>query len=199
MAPGFGPLPPAASPGGLAHARRGDAVEVAEPLNRYLASMPKRSVGQVKLALRVLEWLPFPWRFSRASLEARQDFLRRLEGSSIPRAGDLLLFLKVLTGLGYGNDARVRQAVGYEMRCEVSDGVPGSDPGLDLDDLRPPAGGEECDVAIVGSGAGGAVTAAILAEAASTSWCWRQAPTWTGAATQRSRWQRWRRSTGTAD
>src|SRR6266550_3029832 len=49
MAPGFGALPPAASPGGLAHAQRSDAVEVAEPLNRYLASMPRRSVGQVKL------------------------------------------------------------------------------------------------------------------------------------------------------
>ena len=108
MAPGFGALPPAASPGGLRHAQRGDAVEVAEPLNRYLASLPVRSVRQVKLALRALEWLPFPWRFSRASLEARQDFLRRLEGSSIPRAGDLLLFLKVLAGLGYGNDARLR-------------------------------------------------------------------------------------------
>ncbi len=28
------------------------------------------------------------------------------------------------TGLGYGNDARVRAAVGYEMRCEVADGDP---------------------------------------------------------------------------
>ncbi len=75
---------------------------------------------QVKLALRVLEWLPFPWRFSRASLDARQDFLRHLEDSSFPRAGDLLLFLKVLAGLGYGNDPRVQRAIGYEMRCEVA-------------------------------------------------------------------------------
>jgi choline dehydrogenase-like flavoprotein len=166
MAPGFGALPPAASAGGLPHARRGDAVEVAEPLNRYLGSVPVRGVRQVKLALRALEWLPFPWRFSRASLEARQDFLRRLEGSSIPRAGDLLLFLKVLAGLGYGNDARVRAAVGYEMRCEVADAFPDPEqPRSDLGDLSPPAGGEECDVAIVGSGAGGAVTAATLAEA----------------------------------
>ena len=163
MAPGFGALPPAASAGGLPHSRRRDAVEVAEPLNRYLASMPRRSVRQVKLALRVLEWLPFPWRFSRASLEARQDFLRNLEDSRLPRAADLLLFLKVLAGLGYGNDSRVQAAVGYQMRCETADDGPGA--GSGLGDLRPPAGGEECDVAIVGSGAGGAVTAAILAEA----------------------------------
>jgi choline dehydrogenase-like flavoprotein len=165
MAPGFGALPPAASPGGLPHSRRRDAVEVAEPISRYLGSMPSRSVRQAKLALRVLEWLPFPWRFSRASLEARQGFVRHLEGSSLPRAGDLLLFLKVLVGLGYGNDARVQAAVGYEMRCEVADGDPDPAPQPGLGELSPPAGGEECDVAIVGSGAGGAVAAAILAEA----------------------------------
>jgi choline dehydrogenase-like flavoprotein len=165
MAPGFGALPPAASAGGLPHSQRRDAVEVAEPVNRYLSILPRRSVRQVKLALRVLEWLPFPWRFSRASLEARQDFLRRLENSNLPRAGDLLLFLKVLTGLGYGNDRRVQAAVGYEMRCEIADRTPDSDSDSGLGELRPPAGGEECDVAIVGSGAGGAVAATILAEA----------------------------------
>jgi choline dehydrogenase-like flavoprotein len=166
MAPGFGPLPPAAGPGGLPHSRPRDAVEIAEPINRYLASLPRRSVGRIRLALRALEWLPFPWRFSRASLEARQDFLRRLEDSSLRLAADLLLFLKVLAGLGYGNDARVRAAVGYEMRCGVAGTAPGSNrssPGLG--DLHPPATSEECDVAVVGSGAGGAVTAAILAEA----------------------------------
>ncbi len=127
MAPGFGALPPAASPGGLPHSHRMDAIEVAEPVNRYLASLPRRGLRQVKLALRVLEWLPFPWRFSRASLDARQDFLRHLEGSSLPRAGDLLLFLKVLAGLGYGNDPRVQRAIGYEMRCEVAGGAPDAD------------------------------------------------------------------------
>ena len=164
MAPGVGALPPAASASGLPHSRRRNAVEVAEPINRYLSSMSRRNVRQIKLALRVLEWLPFPWRFSRASLEARQDFLRHLEDSSLPRAPDLLLLLKVLAGLGYGSHPRVQAAIGYEMRCEAGD-PPSSYPDSSLGELSPPAGGEECDVAIVGSGAGGAVAAAILAEA----------------------------------
>ncbi len=167
MAPGFGALPPAAGPDRKGVAPKVDAVEIAEPLNRYLEGLPRRSVRQVRLALRAIDWLPFPWRFSRASLEARQDFLRRFETSTLPFAADLLLFLKVLTGLGYGNDPRVRAAVGYRMRCEVADDRLDRDrtPPGGLGDMRPPAGGEDCDVAIVGSGAGGAVAAALLAEA----------------------------------
>ena len=165
MAPGFGALPAAAGPERKGSPVNPDAIDVAEPVDRFLAVLPKRNVRQVRLALRALDWLPFPWRFSRASLDARQDFLRRLEGSSLPFVPDLLLFLKVLAGLGYGNDRRVQAAVGYEMRCEVAD-PPFSNGGPpELGDLRAPMGPEECDVAIVGSGAGGAVTATVLAEA----------------------------------
>src|SRR5919108_2322811 len=84
MARGLGPLPPAAGPKRPGQAQRRDAVEVAEPISRYFRALPARSVRQLRLALWALELLPFPWRFSHSSLEAREDFLARLEGSTFP-------------------------------------------------------------------------------------------------------------------
>jgi choline dehydrogenase-like flavoprotein len=165
MAPGVAGLPPAAGvdPGSAPPG----AVDVGPGLERYLAVLPRRRLTMLRLALRGFDRLPFPWRFSRASLAARQDFIARMEASHRWIDRDLVLALKVLTGLAYGNDPGVRAAVGYVAACRVADD--GAEPppptaAEPLGDLHPPGEGEDCDVAIVGSGAGGAVAATILAE-----------------------------------
>ncbi len=126
--------------------------------------MPARTVQVVRLALRVFEFLPFPWRFSRLSVEARAEYMAKMEGSRFSVYRDLLLLAKLLAMIGWARDERVRSAVGSESRCAVAEGSPEpTSPGLG--DLEPRGAGEECDVAIVGSGAGGAAAAAVLTEA----------------------------------
>jgi hypothetical protein len=158
MAPGVGPLPAAER-----------EVPVTESFARYAATLEPRTLGQIRLALRAFEWLPFPWRFSRSSVEARERFLSDMERSRLSLHRDLLLLMKVLAGTHYGRDERVRLAVGYDERCEIADdGASPEGPGAGLlapGDVEPATEDEECDVVIVGSGAGGAVAAAILAEA----------------------------------
>jgi choline dehydrogenase-like flavoprotein len=155
MSPGTATLPGAAE------------VDVAGTLSRYVGGLPPAEVKRMRLALRAFEWMPFPWRFSRASIEARQDFLAWMESSPVWWRQDILLLMKVLAGLGYGRDPKVIAAIGYEMKCEVEGDEPRG-PAPDerpLGELTPPREGEDCDVVIVGSGAGGAVAATILAEA----------------------------------
>ncbi|HEX3241042.1 MAG TPA: GMC family oxidoreductase [Solirubrobacterales bacterium] len=153
MAPGIDGLPAAER-----------EVEVSGPVARFLATTSPRVLIRLRLGLRAFEWLPFPWRFSRLDPAAQEDFLHRLERSRLPLHHDLLLMAKLFSTLGYAVTPQVQERIGFEIGCARADGtVP--EPAGSLGDTEPRGEGEECDVLIVGSGAGGAVAADLLAAA----------------------------------
>ena len=139
-------------------------VDVSGPVARFLGSVSPRVLLRLRLGLRAFEWLPFPRRFSRMGAEHRERFLRKLEKSRSPIKHDLLLMAKVFSTLGYAVTPAVEKAIGFEISCGRADGTL-PEPAGSLGDTAPRGDGEECDVVIVGSGAGGAVAAAELAEA----------------------------------
>jgi choline dehydrogenase-like flavoprotein len=153
MAPGIDGLPAAERD-----------VDVSGPVVKFLRSVSPPVLLRLRLGLRAFEWLPFPWRFSRLDPEGAADFLRRLERSRFPLHHELLMMAKILSVLGYAAVPAVEARIGTKIGCALADGsLP--EPAGTLGDLEPRGEGEECDVAIVGSGAGGAVAAATLAEA----------------------------------
>jgi choline dehydrogenase-like flavoprotein len=153
MAPGHDGLPAAER-----------EVDVSGPVAELLRSVAPRMLTRLKLALRVFNLLPFPWRFNRLDLGTREDFLRRMESSRLSLFHELLVMAKLFSTLGYTVRPEVEERIGVETSCRLADGsLP--QPAGSLGDTTPPAGGEECDVVIVGSGAGGATAAATLAEA----------------------------------
>ena len=153
MAPGIDGLPAAERD-----------LDASGPVAEFLRSVPAPVLLRLRLGLRAFEWLPFPWRFSKLDPEAAADFLRKLDSSRFPLHHDLLLMAKLFSTLGYAVAPAVEARVGTEIGCALADGsLP--EPAGSLGDLSPHGESEECDVAIVGSGAGGAVAAATLAEA----------------------------------
>jgi choline dehydrogenase-like flavoprotein len=153
MAPGIDGLP-----------RAERDVDVSGPVANFLGSVSPRVLLRLRLGLRAFEWLPFPWRFSRLDPAAKEDFLEKLEGSRFSLHHDLLLMAKLFSTLGYAVTPQVQERIGFEIRCGLADGsLP--EPAGSLGDTTPPGDGEDCDVVVVGSGAGGAVAAAELAAA----------------------------------
>jgi choline dehydrogenase-like flavoprotein len=139
-------------------------VDVSGPVAEFLRSVSPRVLTRIRLGLRAFEWLPFPWRFSRLDPAARDDFLRRMERSSFRLYHELLLMAKIFSTLGYATQPEVEAKIGIETSCRLADGTL-PEPAGPLGDTAPAGDGEECDVVIVGSGAGGAAAAAELAEA----------------------------------
>jgi choline dehydrogenase-like flavoprotein len=153
MAPGLDGLPAAERD-----------IDVSGPVAEFLRSVSPRALARIRLGLRAFEWLPFPWRFSRLGAAAREDFLRGMEGSRFSLHHELLLMAKVFATLGSAIAPEVEERIGFTTSCRLADGsLP--EPAGPLGETRPDGEGEECDVVIVGSGAGGAVAAATLAEA----------------------------------
>lgn len=152
MAPGVGGLPAAERD-----------IDVSGPVAKFLGSLSPPILLRLRLGLRAFEWLPFPQRFSRMSEKERERYLKRLEKSRSAIKHDLLLMAKLFATLGYAVHPQVKGAIGFEISCGLADGsLP--EPAGSLGETRPSGEGEECDVVIVGSGAGGAVAAATLAE-----------------------------------
>jgi len=153
MAPGIDGLPAAER-----------EIDVSGPVAEFLRSVSPRALARIKLGLRAFEWLPFPWRFSRLDAATREDFLQGMEASRFGLHHELLLMAKVFATLGSAVAPEVEERIGFTTSCRLEDGsLPEAAAPLGRTD--PNGGSEECDVAIVGSGAGGAVAAAVLAEA----------------------------------
>jgi choline dehydrogenase-like flavoprotein len=153
MAPGIDGLPAAERD-----------VDVSGPVAGFLRSLSPGVLLRLRLGLRAFEWLPFPWRFSRLDPEAAGEFLAKLERSSFSLHHDLLLMAKLFSTLGYAVAPGVEAKIGVRTECALADGsLPA--PAGSLGETAARGEGEECEVAIVGSGAGGAVAAAMLAEA----------------------------------
>ncbi|HEU4737762.1 MAG TPA: GMC family oxidoreductase [Solirubrobacterales bacterium] len=130
----------------------------------FLRSLSPQVLLRLRLGLRAFEWLPFPWRFSKLDPEAAEDFLHKLDSSRFPLHHDLLLMAKLFSTLGYAVAPEVEAKIGVRTDCALADGTL-PEPNGSLGDTEARGDGEECEVAIIGSGAGGAVAAAMLAEA----------------------------------
>jgi hypothetical protein len=92
-------------------------VDVSTPVAEFLKSLSPRMLTRIRLGLRAFEWLPFPWRFSRLDPAARDDFLRRMEGSSLRLNHELLLMAKIFSTLGYATIPEVEARIGIETSC----------------------------------------------------------------------------------
>lgn len=146
----------------------GDGRELVADILPFFGTLSPRVRLTLRAALRLFEWLPFPWRFSRLDRGDAEAFLAHMESSRFFLHRDLLLLVKLLFNLARADDPAVREAVGASMSCATLPPPADSEPGPVPHPVGKTASPEEisdCEVLVIGSGAGGAAAACKLAEA----------------------------------
>ncbi len=153
-----------------------DPDEVAANVDAHLARVRTNRKQSLRLVLRLIEYL-MPlldgrWRFSRQSPEVRRSMIERRLAN--PRAGPLfrnLAKIRTLFAVGYYGSTRVYPSIGFVPVQDRPRNLPPNPPlgpiGVPMLPLRAPAHGEtsiEADLCVIGSGAGGAVVAALAAQ-----------------------------------
>lgn len=151
--------------------------QVTDNIDRHLARLRTKRTSSLRLALFVVEYvvplLAGRKPFSRLSAKSRKRLVERyLERS---RTGALLRNVAKIRALflaGYYGDSRVNQSIGFVTTPQRPRNQPPHEPlvplGLAPLKLEPPRLGDStltADLCVVGSGAGGAVIAALAAEA----------------------------------
>ena len=157
-------------PGGRVPGAEGrDGIAVVGTVAALLGRAPARVRLAARLAFIGFELSTFPHRFSRLDAMRRAAHLARIEAGANGLRRELLLLMKSLVTFAYARDPTVAAAVGVEARCrraadEAAAGVRRPAAALDRRTMAPTEAVEQCDVVVVGSGAGGAAAARTLAE-----------------------------------
>lgn len=144
-----------------------DAEALARTVGEYCQHLPGLGLGLQGL-LQWLEWQHFALhgrRFSRASLQQRQDFLRKLSASSF--AAPVLHALSIPYRAAYALDEQNLRRVGSQLQVRVPAEIERErwrQQITTVDDLEPHTE-LDADVVIIGTGAGGAAAAYELAQA----------------------------------